>query len=51
MGGYIVGHKLGDEVMEVVARLDMNGARGKVAFARALDLVTPDELSFIELLS
>ncbi|MBT2791217.1 hypothetical protein [Paraburkholderia strydomiana] len=49
--GYVVGHKLGDEVMEVVARLDMNGARGKVAFARALDLVTPNEVRFLELLS
>jgi hypothetical protein len=49
--GYVVGHKLGEDVAEVVARLDMNGAKGKVAFARALDLVTADEVKFLELLS
>lgn len=48
---YVVGHKLGDEVAGIVARLDMNGDRSKVAFARALDIVTEDEVRFLKMLS
>lgn len=48
---YVVGHKLGEEVAEIITRLDMNGERGKVAFARALAIVTDDEVRFLKLLS
>jgi hypothetical protein len=48
---YVVGHKLGVQVADIIARLDMNGERGKVAFARALGLITEDERRFLKLLS
>jgi hypothetical protein len=48
---FVVGHRLGGEVAGLIARLDMNGTKGKVAFARALDFVTDEEVRFLELLS
>ncbi|MGX7850932.1 hypothetical protein [Pseudomonas aeruginosa] len=48
---YVVGHKLGEEVSGIIARLDMNGRRGKVAFARALKIVSEDVERFLKLLS
>lgn len=48
---FVVGHRLGTQVAGVVARLDMNGARGKVAFARALEILEDEEVRFLDLLS
>lgn len=48
---YVVGHKLGKEVAEIIGRLEMNGGKGKVAFARALNIVTDEEVRFLRLLS
>jgi hypothetical protein len=49
--GYVVGNRLGEQVTDVVARLDMNGRKGKVAFAKALELIGDDEVRFLDLLS
>ncbi|WMY09680.1 hypothetical protein [Paraburkholderia phenoliruptrix] len=48
---FVVAHKLGEKVAGIIGRLDMNGQRGKVAFARALEIVGDDEVRFLALLS
>lgn len=48
---FVISHKLGDEVADVVSELDMNGRKGKVAFALALNLINKDEVRFLHLLS
>ncbi|NML30584.1 hypothetical protein [Paraburkholderia antibiotica] len=49
--GYVVGQRLGPEVAAVVMRPDMNGSKGKVAFARALGVINDGEVRYLDLLS
>ena len=48
---YVIGHRLGGEVTDLVSQLGMSGRTSKVKFARALDLITVDDERFIGLLS
>lgn len=49
---FVISHKLSDEVANVISELDMNGRKGKVAFATAaLNLIDDGEGRFLRLLS
>ena len=48
---HVIAHRLGDEIADIVASLDMGERRGKVGFAVALKLIDERDRSFLKLLS